>query len=652
MQSSPLVTSRYTSISDRRKEVDVVRRELKAIIDAQPTQIRPEDREGYIKALIDDLKDDEASTWLSWPDDIYLLALTALKSLSRNPVGSTGLAGSKSLETLIHHTGLSSPAPSPSSSVAPSIPESAPALEALRVLANVLVLHSEGRENLAALDGGRLIARSLANSNEEVGTALLFLLGRVGFLVTVQRSDVVRDMVDKDGLVGSLVYFMLAIPLVPANYDTLSEVLKLVGNVLRFYPYPASGEPDPWDDKLDPLLWPLLYLLHSLPQVNPTPPLSHVLHALLLVPFSSSLLSTWRSIPEPPSPTPSSSSVRALLNKVKLSSPPRKSTSISDTPGGSFIRNKSPSPSPPSIPPSPPVLRKRPITLPGRKTFPAALPARVLRVFEGFVDTYYPFPRGWDEEVKGLKVDEILPPILLLLVRIAQGCMEFRTWLRDNLLPKNLDRSKEAGPLESRRGVLGDLLRLMQCATHPSSRDTAGELLWAICDSNPSTLNKEIGYGNAAGLLFRKGISGPPQATIEELSPDPDPHPDSDREEEEEDQEQDRNPITALKASREGDDLQNMSDAEKEKEAERLFVLFDRMDKNPIISAKTGQGSNAKSVKEAIRDEMERKAGNKEDEQEEEEEEEEQEEMRRKEEEDEQEALRDLEAYRRRKSGK
>nr|WVH01956.1 guanine nucleotide exchange factor [Naematelia aurantialba] len=638
MQS--LFAARYASISDRREEVDSLRRELSAIINAQPTQIRPEEREGYIDALLGDLEPQgDDAVWVSWPDDVYDLALSALKSLSRNPVGSTSLAAPRALEVLVHHAGLPNirtPATSPSPSPSPSSPSrsaSSPcapsALEAMRTLANVLVLHPDGRDNFAALGGGRLVARALAD--DEIGTDRLFLLGRVGFLVTIQRAVTVRELVNSEGLVDSLVYFLFATPLLPANYDAFSEVLKLVGNVLSCFP--DTDEPDAWDDRLDPLLWPLLCLLHSLNQTSPTPPLSHVLHALLHIPFSPALLPTWQAIPDPPSPTPSSSSVRALLNRVKLSSPPRKSASDSMS-----LHRKTPSPPPPLQQSSAP--HRKQITLPTRRNDPRALPARVLHVVETFLETYYPFPKELDDEVKGLVVDEVLPPVLLVLVRAAAGCSEMRTWLRDTLLPKNLDRTNEAGPLESRRGVLGDLLRLMQCANHPSSRDTAGELLWAICDCNPTTMTKEIGYGNAAGLLFRKGLSGPPEATIEELPAD-----EPDAESREQKQEQARHPITALKPTPEDSSpLSNMSDQEKEREAERLFVLFDRMEKNPIISARSGQGQGgSKSVKQAVRDEMERRArdgtGDSGDEAEE---------AQRQEEREEEEALRELEAYRRR----
>jgi hypothetical protein len=46
------------------------------------------------------------------------------------------------------------------------------------------------------------------------------------------------------------------------------------------------------------------------------------------------------------------------------------------------------------------------------------------------------------------------------------------------------DRSDEAGPLEKRPTILGTLIRLMNGVKHTSSRDTACELIWALCGSD------------------------------------------------------------------------------------------------------------------------------------------------------------------------
>ena len=48
-----------------------------------------------------------------------------------------------------------------------------------------------------------------------------------------------------------------------------------------------------------------------------------------------------------------------------------------------------------------------------------------------------------------------------------------------------------------------------------------------------------------------------------------------------------------------------MTQEEKEREAERLFVLFDRMERNPIISATGGDGER-KGIREVMREKLEK----------------------------------------------
>ena len=145
-----------------------------------------------------------------------------------------------------------------------------------------------------------------------------------------------------------------------------------------------------------------------------------------------------------------------------------------------------------------------------------------------------------------------------------------------------------------------------------------------------STISAEIGYGNAAGLLFRKGFSGLPSARIAETSEQPRRTIPFEM----------RHPITSLQRSEPSDSTSTMSPEEKEREAERLFVLFDRMERNPMLSAATGDGKH-KGIKEAVRDKMEEGNGD----------EWEEEERRREAEEDqkdEEEAEKEMKAYRER----
>ena len=129
------------------------------------------------------------------------------------------------------------------------------------------------------------------------------------------------------------------------------------------------------------------------------------------------------------------------------------------------------------------------------------------------------------------------------------------------------------------------------------------------CSWSASTVSAEIGYGNAAGLLFRKGLSGPPPGRVQEIVDD------STEESSAElsavnkatvtTHATSRDPITSLKAET-TPAHDTMTQEEKEREADRLFELFDRMEKNPVISMRSGEEDTKgnQSVKEAIKERM------------------------------------------------
>ena len=101
-----------------------------------------------------------------------------------------------------------------------------------------------------------------------------------------------------------------------------------------------------------------------------------------------------------------------------------------------------------------------------------------------------------------------------------------------------------------------------------------------------TTLASYVGYGNVAGFLFNKGIlSAPPPRAAGSAQPGaPDTTPDGTP----------INPITGVAQKK--DELPEMSEEEKEREAEKLFVLFDRLERsgaldptqNPIRKAIAG----------------------------------------------------------------
>jgi hypothetical protein len=72
-----------------------------------------------------------------------------------------------------------------------------------------------------------------------------------------------------------------------------------------------------------------------------------------------------------------------------------------------------------------------------------------------------------------------------------------------------------------------------------------------------------VGYGNAAGFLLSKNIMIQPSNTSYLDKP--------------------INPITGQYYDNESPSLSNMTDEEKEREAEKLFVLFERLKKTGVM---------------------------------------------------------------------
>ena len=75
------------------------------------------------------------------------------------------------------------------------------------------MLHASARDKVAQLGGTRAIARALAGYDtfgdvmlEDELPERLFLLGRIGFLVTLERDEAVKVIVDQEEAIKSLVY--------------------------------------------------------------------------------------------------------------------------------------------------------------------------------------------------------------------------------------------------------------------------------------------------------------------------------------------------------------------------------------------------------------------------------------------------------------
>ncbi|KAE8147970.1 guanine nucleotide exchange factor [Aspergillus avenaceus] len=157
-------------------------------------------------------------------------------------------------------------------------------------------------------------------------------------------------------------------------------------------------------------------------------------------------------------------------------------------------------------------------------------------------------------------------PLLHALITIYElapdGPRKYMEWL---LLPEDNDRSQPIGQSDT----LSSKLLKLSTAPYPNLKTAISELMFVLSGKNAENLTKNIGYGFAAGLLATRGMEIPKTAgeAFAEEKFDPE-----------------INPITGQRWDAEKQDTGTpMSQEEKEREAERLFVLFERLKTNGVL---------------------------------------------------------------------
>ncbi|KNC97128.1 uncharacterized protein SPPG_07521 [Spizellomyces punctatus DAOM BR117] len=168
-----------------------------------------------------------------------------------------------------------------------------------------------------------------------------------------------------------------------------------------------------------------------------------------------------------------------------------------------------------------------------------------------------------EEEVRvgGVLLDESCSPLVLVLVGVARGDVHARAVMRDWIMPNDIDRSQ---PLDKGTTLTARLIRYMTSITYPNLRQAVSELFFILSNESPETLVSYIGYGPAAGFLYNRGLlpSGGPAPT------------------------EDIDPITGeFSAQKADEEWKAMSEEEREREAEKLFVLLDRLNRTGVIKA-------------------------------------------------------------------
>ncbi|KZT66987.1 hypothetical protein DAEQUDRAFT_674073 [Daedalea quercina L-15889] len=562
----------YNALSSTSSRTEVAS-VLQSITDAFPSQIDTATRRSLVQTILDDL------TKYAFP------ALLAVKTLGKDPAGSEVVATPTNLSTLL--------------ALSRSFKDDADASnEALRCIANALLLISYARDTFIRNDvrGGEAAVELLEKTTN---AERIFLASRILFLSTVSMASsatFIRDLVETKppGHPGNI------IEIIGAKLDSLSksiqasaklsreamtDLLKFTFNLLLHYPKVRislqitnrSEDEDKimgdcWNERLDGILPPLLRAFNTLPPSFPSPlvpPMTHIVHSLITIPVTPSLHPKW-------------------FQSTRSGSP--RSSKSRDSPAGSPTHSTSGSANgSPTLGPSKDAKSafdramsklnagRRSLSL-SRSTSPApSAPVDVLlRAYDVLdVSLSHYLPGNVDPDDASVRekcraegnpnLDDILSPLVLLVNKLCadEGS---RARLREWILPPDLDRTT---PLEGRPDFLGRCLRLLSSVHHARLKSAVGEMLYSICDSDAGLLASYVGYGNVAGFLFHKGITGQPMqpsnAPVPQATPSGVPI----------------NPITGI-AEQEKPDIE-MTDEEKEREAEKLFVLFDRLEKSGAI---------------------------------------------------------------------
>lgn len=169
-----------------------------------------------------------------------------------------------------------------------------------------------------------------------------------------------------------------------------------------------------------------------------------------------------------------------------------------------------------------------------------------------------------DAAVRFYKADDLetrIVPLIQLLITIyeqaPEGPRKYMEWL---LLPEDQDRSLPIG----RSDALSSKLLLLSTTPSVHLKTAISELMFVLSGRDPENLTKNIGYGFAAGFLASRGMEIPQNASEAFSTNQNSMNPDV-------------NPITGQRWDAEPQNTgPPMTEEEREREAERLFILFER----------------------------------------------------------------------------
>jgi hypothetical protein len=163
------------------------------------------------------------------------------------------------------------------------------------------------------------------------------------------------------------------------------------------------------------------------------------------------------------------------------------------------------------------------------------------------------------------ELDTTVSPLLTLIRRIYEIAPEgVQKYMESLLLPTDDERSRPLGKSDT---LSARLLRLSTSAMTPSLRGSISAMMFELSGKDAGKFVHNVGYGFASGFLLSNNIQMPENAfEAHALATG-----------QESDEGVPVNPITGQRLDREEHvEMEPMTEEEKEREAERLFVLFER----------------------------------------------------------------------------
>lgn len=172
------------------------------------------------------------------------------------------------------------------------------------------------------------------------------------------------------------------------------------------------------------------------------------------------------------------------------------------------------------------------------------------------------------DDYKEAELDTVAAPILALIRKTYEMAPEsVKKSMEGMLLPRQEERNKPLGKSDT---LPSRLLRLSTSPNLPNLRVSIQSMMFELSGKDANQFVRNVGYGFAAGFLMSNGMSIPANATEAYSNGDISARASSESTIA-------VNPVTGQRLDAEPDiEEPQMTDEEKEREAERLFVLFDR----------------------------------------------------------------------------